>query len=78
MKNPNRVQASLIGVAALVAAMAVPAAQQPGQGRGAAPVNDSRTTKEELERWMKELSNWGRWGQRRSARGGQPDHPGEA
>jgi hypothetical protein len=25
-------------------------------------VNDSRTTKEELERWMTELSNWGRWG----------------
>jgi kynurenine formamidase len=42
------------------------AAQQAGQapaGRGAAPaVNDSRTSKEELERWMKELSNWGRWG----------------
>jgi kynurenine formamidase len=31
-------------------------------GRGAPPVNDSKTTKEELERWMKELSNWGRWG----------------
>src|SRR5687767_10258788 len=65
MKIPNRVQASLMGVAALVAAMAMPlpAAQQPGQqGRGAPPVNDSRTTKEELDRWMKELSNWGRWG----------------
>lgn len=66
MKNPNRVQASLMGVAAVIAAMAiqVPAAQTAGQqGRGAAPpVNDSRTTKEELERWMKELSNWGRWG----------------
>jgi kynurenine formamidase len=65
MKNPNRVQASLVAVAALIAAMAipVPAAQQAGQqGRGAAPVNDSKTTKEELERWMKELSNWGRWG----------------
>ena len=41
------------------------AAQQAGQapaGRGAPAVNDSRTSKEELERWMKELSNWGRWG----------------
>jgi len=35
-------------------------AQQPS-GRGAV-VNDSRTSKEELERWMTELSNWGRWG----------------
>jgi hypothetical protein len=66
MKNPNRVQASLVGMAAAVAAIAiqVPAAQTAGQqGRGAAQqVNGSRTTKEELERWMKELSNWGRWG----------------
>ena len=64
MKNPNRVQASVIGVAAVIAAaIGVPAAQQAGQqGRGAAPVNDSRTTKEELDKWMKELSNWGRWG----------------
>ena len=36
---------------------------QAPSGRGSAPaVNDSRTSKEELERWMKELSNWGRWG----------------
>jgi len=41
------------------------AGQQPGGGRGAAQgaaVNDSRTSKEELERWMTELSNSGRWG----------------
>src|SRR5438876_6372956 len=41
------------------------AAQQAGQapaGRGAPAVNDSRTSKEELERWMTELSNSGRWG----------------
>ena len=63
MKNPNRVQASLIGMVALVAAMAVrPPRSRRGRGRGAAPVNDSRTTKEELDKWMKELSNWGRWG----------------
>src|SRR5436190_14875125 len=40
-------------------------AAQPAQGggRGRGPqVNDSRTSKEELERWMTELSNWGRWG----------------
>src|SRR5260221_14192464 len=37
--------------------------QAQGGGRGRGPqVNDSRTTKEELERWMTELSNWGRWG----------------
>jgi kynurenine formamidase len=42
----------------------VAAAAQRGQGAagGAAAVNDSRTSKEELERWMTELSNWGRWG----------------
>ena len=38
------------------------AAQQQGAPSGAAQVNDTRTTKEELGRWMKELSNWGRWG----------------
>src|SRR5579864_2447663 len=32
-------------------------AQTPAQGRRSA-----RTTKEELDRWMTELSNWGRWG----------------
>lgn len=26
------------------------------------PSNNTRTSKEELQRWMKELSNWGRWG----------------
>ncbi len=39
------------------------ASGQPPAGRGGGPmVNDSRTSKEELERWMTELSNWGRWG----------------
>ena len=38
MKNPNRVQASVIGVAAVIAAGDRGArAQQAGQGRGAAP-----------------------------------------
>lgn len=53
------------GAFLLVAAPSARPHQQgasPQAGRGAAPVNDSRTTKEELERWMKELSNWGRWG----------------
>ena len=31
-------------------------------GRGGPETNTTRTSKEELERWMKELSNWGRWG----------------
>lgn len=26
------------------------------------PSNNTRTSKEELQRWMTELSNWGRWG----------------
>ena len=64
MKRSNGLRASVMAVLVLVAAMVVPAAQPAApQGRGAAPqVNDSRTTREELERWMKELSNWGRWG----------------
>ncbi len=33
-----------------------------GRGRGGPETNTTRTNKEELERWMKELSNWGRWG----------------
>jgi kynurenine formamidase len=42
---------------------AQPAGQQARGGRGRGPqVNDSRTSREELERWMTELSNWGRWG----------------
>jgi len=31
-------------------------------GRDGGDKNTTRTSKEELERWMKELSNWGRWG----------------
>ena len=64
MKNSNRVHASILGAVALVAvAIQFPSAQQAGQqGRGAAPANTSKTTKEELDKWMKELSNWGRWG----------------
>ena len=63
--------AVIIGVAMVMAATvwtravqsrnAPPSGQQPQGGRGP-QVNDSRTTKEELERWMTELSNWGRWG----------------
>jgi kynurenine formamidase len=67
-------RAGLLGIGLLVGAVytnAMPdwrddaAGEAPAaQAQGAAPaqVNDSRTTKEELERWMKELSNWGRWG----------------
>src|SRR6202011_3371751 len=40
--------------------------QQAGGGRGRSgggpETNTTRTSKDELERWMKELSNWGRWG----------------
>jgi hypothetical protein len=42
--------------------------------RGASRQNDSRTSKEELERWMTELSN-GALGQRRRAWRRQPDPP---
>lgn len=39
---------------------AVPASQTPAPPRP--PVNDSRASVEDYERWMTELSNWGRWG----------------
>src|SRR5437660_3289511 len=29
---------------------------------GAPPQSDHQVTKIDIERWMKELSNWGRWG----------------
>lgn len=54
-------------VAAAALVVAAVHGQQPtprpsGGGRGAPETNTTRTTKGELERWMKELSNWGRWG----------------
>jgi len=39
---------------------APPAGQVPAPPRP--PVNDSRASVEDYERWMTELSNWGRWG----------------
>ena len=52
-----------VGLHAMQASNAVPAAAAQAQGTTpAAAVNDSRTSQEELERWMTELSNWGRWG----------------
>jgi len=55
-----------LAAAAAVAVAAAYAQQGTAQptGRGAeSPVkNTTRTTKEQLERWMKEHSNWGRWG----------------
>ena len=67
MKNPDRVQASLIGVAALVAAMAIggprrAAGGSAGPRRGAAgerQPDDQRGARTVDER---ALSNWGRWG----------------
>jgi kynurenine formamidase len=41
---------------AVIDPVASVSAQQP------APVNDTRTTPEEFERWMAERNNWGRWG----------------
>jgi kynurenine formamidase len=52
----------------LVAMLGLPAY---GHARGAVPtlqgqpppaVNDTRTTPEQFDRWMTDLSNWGRWG----------------
>jgi kynurenine formamidase len=43
---------------------AVPPQQVPADrtGHQNPAVNDTRTTKDQFDRWMKELSNWGRWG----------------
>jgi kynurenine formamidase len=51
-----------LALASMVVAAALPGAVPAAHQQAAPAVNDSRTTKEELERWMKELSNWGRWG----------------
>ncbi len=71
MRTPLVTRATLMA-AVLATAGAVTIGALPGGGQapdgpaaqGGSPpqVNDSRTTKEELERWMTELSNWGRWG----------------
>lgn len=53
------------GMAVSVAALTpLVAARTPAaaQAQPAAQVNDTRTTPEEFRKWMKELSNWGRWG----------------
>lgn len=42
---------------------ASPAGQTRGTRGPRSQINDSRTTREELERWMNDLSNWGRWGE---------------
>lgn len=56
----------LVAAAAAIVVGAVYAQQakpQPASGGAASPAkNTTRTTKAELERWMKEHSNWGRWG----------------
>lgn len=49
-----RVVAVFAGAAVL--GVILSAARQP------APVNDTRTTPEEFDRWMTERNNWGRWG----------------
>lgn len=55
--------ACTISLYAWQAGASSPAAQGQAPGRGSVdPVNDSRASVEELERWMTELSNWGRWG----------------
>ncbi len=59
MKVKSAVKIFAAGLVVVLALMVHTTSQAAGQ---AAPVNDTRTTKEELERWMKELSNWGRWG----------------
>jgi hypothetical protein len=72
----KKVWTSCFIVAVAVVAVSVGHSQQPAQqaagqrqatpapegNRGAPEKNTTRTSKEELERWMKELSNWGRWG----------------
>ena len=70
MKN-----AWLCGVVAVVVTVSAVHSQQPapqaagarqaaqeGAGGPGAETNTTRTNKDELLRWMKELSNWGRWG----------------
>ena len=70
MKTQLSVHALLVGLVLALASTVhtTPTNRQRGQApaqqqtQAAPAVNDSRTTKEELERWMTEFSNWGRWG----------------
>ncbi len=49
-------------ITALMIGSAICLRADPGAAQAPAPVNDHRATKDDLERWMRELSNWGRWG----------------
>ncbi len=56
---------ALAGVVWLGGSVALVGGGQPSQGGAPAAVrhrNAAGATKEQFERWMKELSNWGRWG----------------
>ena len=64
--------AALLVLAAAAGSLSLHAGQAPAPGAAAPasqtptpprpPVNDSRASVEDYERWMTELSNWGRWG----------------
>ena len=56
-----RTPAAVLMILVALTSVALRSAPQSGQ-QTAPPTNNTRTSKEELERWMTELSNWGRWG----------------
>jgi kynurenine formamidase len=62
--RPNLASRSIIALAVVLASWTGQnehALAQTARG-GPPPVNDTRTTKEQFDRWMTEFSNWGRWG----------------
>jgi kynurenine formamidase len=54
---------SVVGMMIVLGAWSAPGRAGLAQPQQPRRSNENRTTKEELERWMTELSNWGRWGQ---------------
>jgi kynurenine formamidase len=63
--NANKLSLLITAVAVATAGWTVHSQSAGGPGRGgqaAGQVDDNRVKKEQLARWMTELSNWGRWG----------------
>lgn len=52
----------ILGAQAPAGSHGASAGQGPQTSTSRTQVNDTRTTKEEFDRWMTQLSNWGRWG----------------
>src|SRR5262245_60118392 len=60
--RPNNLVVALAVVIGLSGAWMAYSLQATGQQAGSQEANLSSVTKDQFDRWMTELSNWGRWG----------------